>query len=120
MRKFVGDTVLTSPVWNWGTYYVATVQDMLDGKWTTHQYWGGMKEGVVGLADLSPKVPQDVRDLVEKEKQKILKGEWDVFWGPIKDQTGKERFTASQKMTDQEILNMDWFIEGVVGTIPKQ
>lgn len=120
MAKFVGDTVLTSPVWNWGTYYVATVQDVLDGKWKTHQYWGGMKEGVVGLAPLSPRVPTDVKELVEKEQKKILDGQWDVFWGPLKDQSGKERVAANQKMTDDEILNMDWFIEGVVGNIPKQ
>lgn len=120
MSKFVGDTVLTSPVWNWGAYYVQTVKDAMDGKWQKHQYWGGMKEGAVALAPLSPKVPQDVKDLVEADKTKILNGEWDVFWGPIKDQSGQERVAAGQKMTDAEILNMDWFVEGVVGTIPAQ
>jgi len=123
MSKFVGDTVLTSPVWNWGNYYVATVQDVLDGKWKTHQYWGGMKEGAVALAPLSSKVPQDVKDLVMAEAAKFTSGEkteFDIFTGPLKDNTGTERVAAGQKMTAEEILNMDWFVEGVVGSIPKQ
>ncbi len=117
MRKFVGDTVLTSPVWNWGPYYVSRVKAVLDGTWKTHQYWGGMKEGIVDLAPLSPKVPAEVKDLVEDYKQKILSGEWDVFTGPIKDQDGNIRVAEGQKMTDEEMLSMDWFVEGVVGTI---
>ncbi|NMC00770.1 MAG: BMP family ABC transporter substrate-binding protein, partial [Chloroflexi bacterium] len=29
MRAFVGDTVLTSPIWNWGGYYTQTVKDAI-------------------------------------------------------------------------------------------
>ena len=118
MSKFVGDTVLTSPIWNWGFYYVEQVKAILDGTWKTHQYWGGLKEGIVDLAPLSPLVPDDVKDLVEEYKQKILSGEWDVFYGPIKGQNGELSVPAGAKMTDEEMLNMDWFVEGVVGEAP--
>jgi len=47
MRQFVGDSVLVSPVWNWGVYYTATVKAMLDGTWKTHQFWGGLTENTV-------------------------------------------------------------------------
>ncbi len=120
MAQFVGDTVLTSPVWNWGKYYVATVQDILNGTWTTHQYWGGMADGVVDLAPLSPRVPDDVRQLVDQEKERILSGEWDVFCGPIYDQDGNERVPEGECMSDADMLGMDWFVQGVVGTIPTQ
>ena len=117
MRQFVGDTVLTSPVWNWGPYYVNRVKAAMDGTWTTGQHWGGMKDGIVDLAPLSPQVPDDVKALVEGWKQKILSGEWDVFAGPIKGQDGNVKVADSQKMTDGEMLSMSWFVEGVVGTI---
>lgn len=118
MSQFVGDTVLTSPIWNWGVYYVEQVQAVLDGTWKTHQYWGGMKDGIVDLAPLSDRVPDDAKALVEEYKQKILSGEWDVFTGPIKGQNGELSIPAGVSMTDEEMLGMDWFVEGVVGEAP--
>ncbi len=118
MRPLVGDIVLTSPVWNWGAYYVDTVQRAIDGEWEPHQFWGGMNENVVALADYSPEVPQDVRDLVAEAEQKILAGE-DVFCGPINQQDGSRLVAAGQCMSDDDMLGMDIFVEGVVGTIPE-
>ncbi len=117
MRAFVGDTVLTSPVWNWGEYYMDTVQAAIDGKWTTHQYWGPMKDGVVKLADFSPKVPQDVRDLVAAAQKDIVDGKMDVFCGPILDQNGAEKVPAGTCMSDADMLSFDWLVQGVVGTL---
>jgi basic membrane protein A len=115
MRGFVGDSVLVSPVWNWGSYYVDTVKAILDGTWKTHQYWGGLEDGMVKLSDFSPKVPQEVRDLVAAKHQAILEGSWDVFHGPIMNQKGEEAVAAGGKMTDPEMLNMSFFVEGVIG-----
>jgi basic membrane protein A len=115
MRGFVGDSVLVSPVWNWGSYYVDTVKAILDGSWKTHQYWGGLKEGIVQLSSFSPKVPQEVRDMVAAKQQAILKGTWDVFYGPIIDQGGKQVVPAGGQMSDVEMLNMSFFVEGVIG-----
>ena len=119
MRSFVGDTVLTSPIWNWGPYYVDTIQAGIDGKWQTHQYWGGLADGVVKLADFSPKVPQDVRDLVAAAQDKITGGD-DVFCGPITAQDGSTMVAAGQCMDDASLLSMMTFVDGVVGTIPAQ
>jgi len=115
MRGFVGDSVLASPIWNWGSYYVDTVKAILEGTWKTHQYWGGLKEGIVQLSDFSPKVPQEVRDVVAAKQQTILEGTWDVFHGAILDQKGKQVVAAGSKMSDAEMLNMSFFVEGVIG-----
>jgi basic membrane protein A len=117
MGQFVGESVLTSPVWNWGAYYVATVQDILDGTWETHQYWGGLQDGVVELADLSPRVPDDVKTTVNSEKARIEGGDWDVFCGPVKDQGGNIKVAEGECMGDGDMLGMDWFVEGVEGTV---
>jgi len=118
MRSFVGDSVLASPVWNWGAYYTQTIQEALNGSWETHQYWGGLKDGIVILSEMSPKVPADVKTAVQAEKQKILSGSWDVFCGPIKDQKGNVVVPAGECMSDGDMLNMNFFVQGVVGTIP--
>jgi len=117
MRAFVGDSVLTSPVWNWGVYYIETIRNAMSGTWKRHKYWEGLKAGVVRLADFSPLVPRNVKDLVKAAEKKILDGTWDVFLGPIKDQTGAVKVAAGSKMTDAEMLSFDWFVEGVVGKV---
>jgi len=119
MRQFVGDTVLTSPQWNWGTYYIDTVQDVLDGTWETHQFWGGLQTGVVKLAEMSSLVPDDVRQLVNSERERITDTDWDVFCGPITNQNGEEALPNGECMSDGDMLNMAWFVEGVVGEIPE-
>jgi len=117
MAQFVGDTVLTSPIWNWGTYYTSTVQAVLDGTWETHSYWGGLEDDVVKLADFSPQVPDDVKMLIESRKADIVAGDTDVFCGPINDQNGELKVPEGECMADGDMLGMDWFVEGVEGTI---
>lgn len=124
MRQQAPGAVMTSPMWNWGPYYVETVQAIKDGTFdptptaASLTYWGGLKEGIVGLSDYGPMVPEETKQLVEEEKQRIINGEWDVFYGPLKDQNGEVKVADGQKMTDAEMLEMNWFVEGVEGSIP--
>ncbi|MFZ5644491.1 MAG: BMP family ABC transporter substrate-binding protein [Bacillota bacterium] len=120
MSKFAPKAVLTSAVWNWGPFYYDTVKAVKEKTWKSDQYWGPMSENIVGIAPFGPMVPEDVKKLVEDSKQKILSGQWDVFTGPIKDQSGAEKVPAGQKMTDKDMLSFDWFVEGVEGSIPKK
>ena len=115
MRQFVGDSVLVSPQWNWGTYYIDTVRDIIDGTWRSSQFWGDLETGIVMLADMSPLVPDEVRQQVMAERERIQGTDWDVFCGPIYDQAGNEAIAEGECMTDEEMLNMDWFVEGVIG-----
>lgn len=117
MAQFVGDTVLTSPVWNWGAYYIDTVGEVLDGTWESHQFWGGLADDVVMLAELSPLVPDDIRQEVEDYKATLLAGEWDIFCGPINAQDGTLAIADGECMNDGDMLSMDWFVEGVEGSI---
>lgn len=113
------DAVLTAPIWNWDVYYTQAVQDVMDGAWTSEPVWWGMAEGLLDLAPIAEFVPQDVKDLVEAEKARIMSGEFDVFVGPLNDNTGVERVPAGVSMTDEEKLAFDWLVEGVTGTIPQ-
>jgi len=119
MAKMAPKAVLTSAVWNWGPYYVKTVEAVKKGTWKSEQYWGPMSDGIVGIAPYGPMVAADVKKLVEDARARIVKGEWDVFTGPIKDQGGQVRVAAGQKLPDKDMLGMNWFVEGVEGAIPK-
>ena len=117
MGSFVGETVLTSPVWNWGAYYTRTVGEAMDGTWKSEQYWGGLAEGVVALADMSPLVPADVKALVETEAGKIISGSWDVFTGPLYDQDGNMLVADGEMIDVGKLLSEPFFVEGVEGKL---
>lgn len=119
MSKMAPKAVLTSAVWNWGPYYENVVKSVKEGTWKSDQYWGPMSDGIVDLAPYGPMVSEDVKQAVETARQKIVSGQWDVFTGPIKDQKGVEKVAAGQKMSDKDIWEINWFVEGVDGSIAK-
>ncbi|AJY75584.1 BMP family ABC transporter substrate-binding protein [Paenibacillus beijingensis] len=119
MNKYAPDNYITNPIWNWGPYYAEVVQAVKDGTWKSQQYMGDMKGGMVDIAPMGAKVPDDVKKLVEDAKQQILEGKLDVFNGPISDQSGAVKVEQGKAMTLDEILNTNWFVKGVEGTIPK-
>ncbi|SFB09641.1 nucleoside-binding protein [Cohnella sp. OV330] len=117
MSKYAPDTYLTNFVWNWTPYFVEAVRAIQEGTWQAGSYYGGMKDGVTDIAPLGKNVPQDVKDAVEAKKQEILAGTFDVFAGPIKDQAGTERAAQGKALTDEEILAMNWFVQGITSKI---
>lgn len=115
MRQFVGDTVLTSPVWNWGVKYVDIVESIMAGAYQSENWWGGMDTGVVELAELSPQVSPQIAERVRAEEARLIAGDDTVFCGPITDQAGELRVAEGECLSDEEMLSMDWFVEGVEG-----
>jgi basic membrane protein A len=119
MSKLAPKAVLTSAVWNWGPYYVKVIESVKNNTWKSGQYWGAMSDGIVDIAPFGPMVKDDIKKQVTEAKAKIVKGELDIFAGPIKDQSGQIRIPAGQKMPDQDQLSFNWLVEGVEGTMPK-
>ena len=119
MSKMAPKAVLTSATWNWGPFYVKTVESVKNKTWKNDQYWGHISEGIVDLAPYGPMVTDDTKKLVADAKAKIMAKSWDVFTGPIKDQAGVVKVPAGQVMADKDMLSFDWFVEGVDGTIKK-
>jgi basic membrane protein A len=121
MAPLAPEAVLTSAIWNWGPYYIDIVESVMDGTWTSEQYWGSWQDGVVDMAPIADFVPEDIRTTIEEEVARFKSGEetiYTIFTGPIADQSGEIRVPEGQSMTDEELLSMDWFVEGVQGDIP--
>ncbi len=117
MAKFVGDSVLVSAMWEFSGYYTQQIKAAMDGSWKSGSFWGGLNEGIVKLSDFSPLVPDDVKDLVASEMEKIKSGEWDVFNGPVRDQSGKLVIADGEVPEDGMLLGMSFFVKGVEGSI---
>lgn len=122
MSELAPNAVLTSVIWNWGVYYVDVVRQVIDGTWVGgQQYWGNWQDGVVGLAPIAEWVDEEIRTEAETAAAAFEAGEqniYTVFTGPINDNTGEERIADGVSLTDEELLNILWFVEGVEGTIP--
>ncbi len=118
MSKTAPKANLTSAVWNWGPYYVKQVKAIMDGNWKSETYWGEYSDGVVEMAPLTSIAPEKSKEAVEKAKGDIKSGKNKVFIGPLKDQKGNVKVESGKVMSDKDIWNINWFVEGVEGTIP--
>jgi len=116
MSSFAPKAHLTAPIWNWSVFYTETVKEVMAGTWKPASIWWGMDKGIVDLAPYGPMVPDEVKAKVEARKAEIKAGAFDVFWGPVLDQKGAEKIAAGKKATDEEMLGMTWFVQGVVGS----
>ena len=119
MSKTAPKANMTSAVWNWGPYYVKQVKAIMGGNFKSEKYWGGYEDGVVDIAPLTANAPEKAKDLVEKAKEDIKSGKNKIFVGPIKDQKGNIKLESGKVMSDDDIWNINWFVEGVDGNIPK-
>ncbi|WP_028584949.1 BMP family ABC transporter substrate-binding protein [Desulfogranum mediterraneum] len=116
MSGFAPKAHLTAAIWNWGPYYSEIVRQVQDGSWKAEAAWRGMDAGIVELAPFGPMVPKQLQDQVRAKQEEIVSGAFHVFSGPIKDQQGAVKIPAGSMATDQEMLGMTWFVQGVVGT----
>jgi len=117
MREMAPKAYMTAPVWNWGPYYIEQVQNVIDGEFEAHAYWGGLEDEIVALDDLTDLAPEGAKEAVESAKESMINETFHVFDGPIKDQSGEVKVEAGETLTDEEMLNMMWFVDGVIGNI---
>lgn len=119
MSKFGPNAQLTAIIDNWAPYYIERTKAVLDGTWESKDTWGGFDSGMVELAPYNKKLPKDVVDLAETVRQGIISGTVHPFAGPIKDQSGKIMVEAGKNADDGMLAGMNFYVEGVIGSIPK-
>ncbi|MFZ5944390.1 MAG: BMP family ABC transporter substrate-binding protein [Bacillota bacterium] len=117
MKEMAPKAYMTAPIWNWGPYYAEQVKAVMDGTWKAESFWKGMDYGIVDLAPITDIAPAGAKEAVEKVKADIISGKEKIFVGPLKDQTGAVKIADGVVMTDEELLSMDWFVQGVEGQI---
>ena len=119
MSRFAPEAWLTASIWDWGPYYIETADKVLDGTWKSEQYYGDMADGLVGLAPFGASVDSATRQLIEEKAEAIRNGSFKPFTGPVRDQAGDVRIPEGTSASLEALLGMDFFVEGVIGTIPE-
>lgn len=120
MKQFGPAAHLGSVVGHWGVYYTAVVQQVLDGKWKNDPVWWGMPQNAVALEDLNAAViPADGVKAIGAKRDQLASGKWDVFTGPIKDQSGTLKVPAGKTLGDADLQRINWYVDGIDSVLPK-
>jgi len=141
------DKCLGTPYWNWGPIYLNIIKQIQAGTWKPGNDYLDADTGIVGFYGFmegqtpQPGVPAEVIPLVQAKLADMLAGKFtrfDVFRGPLKDNTGKEIVPAGSTLTQEDLEGIDagtikafnltdrtactvcmnWLAEGIQGTIP--
>ncbi len=116
MSKFAPTTELTASTDVWGPYYIARIQQVLDGAWKSTDTWGGFDSGMLKMSPFT-NMPADVAALATSTVADIAAGKNKVFVGPIADQSGTVKVPAGQVMDDAALSSMQWLVEGIDGKL---
>ena len=107
------NTYLTACVWRWEVYYRKQIRNCLQGKFHGSNDLIDMEDGIVGIPESAHIDPQTKAKL-QAARTRLKSRGFDVFYGPIRDNTGLLRVEAWEAMPDDEMFNnFDWYVEGV-------
>jgi len=120
---FADEICLTSGYWNWGPVVTQILSDIVAGTWDTSvviwdsiqtdpeqsmAYYAPINEDIVEAA-----VIDDIEGLVPELAADTEEGRMLPFAGPVNDALGVERYADGEYPTDEALLNMCWYIEGL-------
>lgn len=120
---------LATPVWNWGEFYERMVRSIMSGSYNrltnilsnsdkAINYWWGMDTDVVDIFYTKSGLPRETIQTIKFMKEMIINGTYHPFRGPLYDNKGVLRLDEGHNLEPEDILTMNWFVEGVLGSIP--
>ena len=120
MRSVAPQAQIIAVTHEWGDYYTRRARAVRDGTWTSGTVWGGVREGMVRVGDFGPQVPAAVQQEVLARQKDIATGRLHPFHATraVRDNQGREAIPAGQTLTDGQILQMNWLVDGVLGKLP--
>ncbi|OHE76645.1 MAG: BMP family ABC transporter substrate-binding protein [Treponema sp. RIFOXYC1_FULL_61_9] len=135
------ESLVSGQLVNWVPLYEKILLGIKDGSWKTGDLLyltaeGGAELGGKFGEPISPKYVDVLKstkiktadlgelstyDLVMKRLEQMKKGRdvFEPFTGPIKDNTGKERYGAGAKASIPELMSINYYVENVLGKLPE-
>ena len=114
------------PVWRWGVYYEEilkrvfskTLKSEYESSNKALNYFLGMSAGVVDVV-YSQSLPTASKRLCDLLKESIKNDVCIPFLTPLTTQNGEKIGEAQKSLSLDQIINMDYLVENVVGSIPR-
>ncbi len=118
-------------IWNWGVFYEKVIRNILSGFWKTLgdissndqpplNFWLGMNTGIVDILYSNRNINPQMKHLIEGVKKSIINNEFNIFTGPIYDKDKVLRIKTGETYDYEDIINMDWLVDGVEGQLPNR
>jgi basic membrane protein A and related proteins len=109
---------VSSIIDNWGPYYVARTQAVMDGTWTSTNTWDGIGAGMVGIGEITSAVPADVKASAEALLARLRDGSYHAFTGPVNKQDGSAWLARGETADDGTLAGMGFYVEGIDSEMP--
>ena len=110
----------------WGLFYRLISEMILNGTFNPAEnrqnatnYWWGIGSHILDVAFSARFDPYAAR-IINHFRQELKEGAFTPFEGEIRDQDGVLRCEADRRMTPAEILCMDYLVDNIVGSFPKE
>ena len=110
---------VSSIIDNSAPYYIARVQAVMDGTWTSVDTWDGIGPGMVKIGEISSAVPEEVKAEALALKEAIASGAYHPFTGPLNKQDGTPWLAEGETADDGTLAGMNFYVEGLTGDIPQ-
>jgi len=118
MRHVAPQAQLLAITHHWGRYYSDRAKAVIEGTWQTGSVWGGVHEGMIKVGEFGPKVPKKVQTEILRLQRAVGKGSLLPFTGPILDNQDQVILARGQHLSDEQIVNMKFLVQGVQGSLP--
>ncbi len=110
---------LVGAEWNWEKLYPELVEKVKKGEKVPNYIRGGLKDGIVKMGAYGPSVTPEAKKDADAAKEKLMKGDFIIFKGPLKGKDDKgmpwEMPAGKEyKQDDPALEGMNYFVEGVV------
>ncbi len=103
---------------DWAPYYISTTEAVMNGTYKPQDFWGGFKDDMLSIASINDNLPADVKTKIQTTYDDIRSGKFHPFTGPIMSNEGKLVIEAGHTLTDAELAQVNWYVEGIKDSIP--
>ncbi len=119
MARFAPKAQFAAGVADWGPFYIKTAREVIAGTWKSGKTKDGIAEGMVKVVSVLPGIPAPARQTYEAKSKALAERSFQPFQGPLTDQSGAIRIPAGGAPTPQQLLSLDWYVQGIDGALPK-
>ena len=103
----------------WGPMMVDIIKQVQEGTWKQRAIAATLASGQVRLTPYGPGMPEVAKPVLERVTAEFTSGSRKLWSGPVRAQDGSIVIPAGTLLPPEKVTAMNFFVEGVVGALPK-